>query len=149
MQTWTKVAPTDRSWKDHTVPTGLLCAEILEDLRNRGCAVDDIDARTADEAYIDFGGPIHTSRKYWTADLGDGYKLSIGYDHIDVMVSALKELPERRTPHGVPYYKLHSWLWCTVLTPQMRDRLLTAVQEHRVHIDAEVAAYDQRIARRW
>lgn len=99
---------------------------IAADIFERGGG--DCEFTTAAEAFIDLPGMILADRKIATFFI-QGFAVSFPNNEVEYFMNRLLESPER-VSRDVKYYKLHGWLHCLVLTPDMRDELLLDMKMH-------------------
>lgn len=128
--------------KPHFVPESLQ-PDISDELVNRFSrsnlrGEDSFTVKTTTEGLVDLPGMVRMDRTYEEFDLG-GFKLSIPTTDIDFYYSELTRLPERSV-NGKPYYKIHGWIHCVVLTPEHRTIILSQIERDRDRINAAINA---------
>ena len=117
--TWNLIAFGRAKW--HLCPQELTQG-ILDDLEVRGHQGSLVDAK--EWFRIDHGGPMWLGRSYHAVEI-DGLRLEVPVAELARFLQELRGLEERGV-NDQPYYKLHGWFHCIVLTPAQRDVLLAA-----------------------
>jgi hypothetical protein len=136
------LGPEGYSCKPHFVPTSLQ-PDISNELvtrfsRSNLNGENSFTAKPTTEGLVDLPGMVRVDRTYEEFDLG-GFKLSIPTTDIDFYYSELTKLPERQV-NGKPYYKIHGWIHCVVLTPEHRTIILNQIERDRNAINAKIDA---------
>lgn len=127
-------------WKGHVVSDDLV-HDIEMELHDRAVA-DGNDTCTflivdqTDEAHYDLPGMMMTTRKLRALDV-EGLQLRIPSMDFEDILSTVRLLQERKLPDGRPYYKLHGWRFCIVLTPAERQALIAAMEAQLADVEAE------------
>lgn len=132
---WFAVRSDD--WKLHAVSEGLV-DDLVAEMRARGSLGETtrhpIETYGLDrEGMCDVRRPVETFAFY-------GLDFEVPSEHVAHFRRQLLELPRRKFASGAPYFKLHCWWNCVVLTPAQRRSLLRAL---RAKLDgAEARAAD-------
>ena len=122
--TWTKLG-FDHA-KVHAVPDSLLPQLMNEMVEERGHPVEDFDVKYPGHALgpnpkpitewaIDFGGVWATGQPLETVHL-DGLEIEIASDNVGYALAMIRDMKARYFTDGTPYYKLHHWHFCLVMT---------------------------------
>lgn len=131
------------TWKDFAIRSHIVCEELepllIAEMTARApeYAIEKVEDHVSDG--INMPGMIITTRPNETFDF-DGLELEIPCEDVVSFVSKLKHQAVRHFGR-VPYYKLHSFLRCTVLTPGQRDRLIALLEERAVVAEQKADAF--------
>lgn len=115
---WHLLAFHGAKW--HVCPEELV-RHIMDDLEVRGCSGTVARTRVQDFC-LDHGGPLWMGRSYQEVEI-DGLRIEVPVAELAAFVAQLRRLPPREI-NDRPYYKLHGYVHCIVLTPAQRDALL-------------------------
>lgn len=118
-----KLAIYDGGVKAHYIPESLY-TDITDELFARYLERP-FQELEKDEAVYDVGGMAMIDEEWvkWITPHKD-LMVSMRARHFPYAFDELRNLKLRHV-NGKPYYKLHGWLHCIVLTPSQRDYLLT------------------------
>lgn len=134
--------------KPHLVPDSLVAA-IGADIEKRyGFPALDTRDKNGQCLRIDEGGAILADAKWVGADI-EGTKLEVMVRDIEGLYLELLKSRARVATDGQRYYKLHSWMYCVVVTAEQRTQLLAAwadtMAEHLAAADAEELRFRQAL----
>lgn len=119
------------TWTDYVVRSHLVCTELeallIADMAVRAPGVAVVSVIDKADDGINMPGMIIVTRPNETFVL-DGLELEIPCEDVRDILNRLERLPLRHFGE-VPYYKLHSFLRCTVLTPAQRDAFMAMLRE--------------------
>lgn len=121
----------------HTVPVELE-AGIVDDLVRRDCDLHSVQPVTGSS--IDIPGPVCVDRPWETFDV-DGLSLDIPCEDVEALADYLGGLQVRHTRDNEPYYKMHGFMRCLVLTPIQRDDLHMQMVERIPGADARSSEF--------
>lgn len=118
-------------WKATYVSKALL-PQLLQDYEARGYdpKVPPLFQKDVDEAGIDYPGMIMTTRTWVDISLEPGFSLGFPTMDAEDFLDDMKDLQMRRFGDGTPYYKLHGWLQCIVLTPAQLDLAIAYLRDN-------------------
>ena len=120
-------------WLSHAIPDSLYTA-IMENLHSRGFyhyGTKEIDGTLS----FDLPGMCSMNREYRQVEV-DGLTIEIpctDWEYIYDKLLARKE----RDDANLPYYKLHGFNRCIVLTPDQRDEMLKQMLAQMVEVNAQ------------
>ena len=128
----------------HFVPPDL--ADLtLQDLTARGAPPE---IKSTPSGFFDLPECfVSCDRKVFTVEL-DGLTLEMPCAQWGEILTKLKRLAERRFDDGTPYYKLHGFHKCIVLSPAHRDSMLAQMETRleESHKIADQELEDMRLA---
>ena len=134
----------DNYYKSHALPE-TLSAAIIDDLKSRG--LGEYTTKETEEFLIDMPGMCMVDRSYHTFEI-DGVSIKMPSSEVDIFHEKLGRR-EERIADGKPYYKLHGWRCCIVLTPSQKEQLLSemtaALPECEAIESAENAEWNSRM----
>jgi len=110
---------TDWNWGKGHLVSDTLRGPIIENLKKRGMSPH---SEERSQFAIDLPGMCLADRS-WTEVRVGGLTVAAPTAELSTFYGRLDDLGVRKEI-GVPYYKLHSWLSCLVLTREQRDQLL-------------------------
>lgn len=131
----------EAEWKSHAIPDAIF-TPIMDSLHERGFLHYDVE-EIVDYMTFDLPGMAFVDREEMSIEV-DGLTLVIpccDWQYIHAKLSQLKV----RTDAAVPYYKLHGFHRCLVLTPEQRYTMLQQMSAKM----AEASAYADVEARRF
>ncbi len=138
-------------WKGHVVSEDLV-HPIEGELYDRGVADDAaptfLIVDQTDEVCFDLPGMMMTTRKLRTIDL-NGLNLVIPSADFESILAQVRLLELREVVAGdekLPYYKLHGWRFCIVLSPTERTTLITAMEAQLAEVEVEAEDDRRRFA---
>jgi hypothetical protein len=151
MTKWKWLFDETLGWKGHVVPEGLALDLEWDLAQRRDQVTDPIFTLTdhTDEAYFDLPGMMWNGRSDRHLEV-DGLKIQIPSQDFFTIYAQLKTLPVRKFKDERPYYKLHGWRYCIILTPAQRQIMITAMAEQADAAEAEaekdLARFEEAIA---
>lgn len=108
--------------KSHAVPLTLRNT-IVADLKGRSCRLKTEVALP--DLSLDYGGAIITTAPREKVQL-DGLRVSIWCDEVGLMAADMRRLEPRHVVGRInPYFKFHGAYNCLVLTPQLREEMIS------------------------
>jgi hypothetical protein len=126
-------------------------AAIIQDLTTREHeeegAGEVVDVSGTDTGWCDRPGMIMVDRPIEKIKI-DTFHLDIPSQDFQYFVRKLIDAPERTTPDGQKYYKIHGWLHCVVFTPDQRDIVLQTMAEMWPEVEAKADKADKEFSRR-
>lgn len=137
-------------FKGHFVPVSLV-PDIIADMQSRTDEREGAGELIKLKGVVDGGcdrpGMVMTDRPWETIKI-DTFSLEFPTQDFEYFVEKLYSAPERKAPSGASYYKIHGWRHCVVLTPEMRDLVLEAMEEMLPEVQDRAAEADKEFSRR-
>ena len=133
-----------RGAKAHMVCAGLL-RQLLVEMTGRDCEIESAKLVGKGGVMFDMPGMIRVDRPMEAIPFL-GTTLHIPSEDIATISGQLSDLPRRMfkcadgSP-GYPYFKLHGFLRCLVLTPSQRTLLLRLLQERVADAEAKAKSF--------
>lgn len=163
MSSWRILADKAHFWKGHFVPIDLL-GKLEDDLVLRAKSVERPDSERPDAAprapdfvvseptaeegfFVDHPGMVMLGRRIREVLL-DGFRVAVPSQDWVTILADIRLAAERQFGDGTLYYKIHGLAWCLVLTPELRDALITGMEAQLADAEREGDEDDEEFARR-
>ncbi len=123
--------------KTHTVPREFV-TQLVADMKKRGCKWE--WWRLAKAVSLDLPGMAFEHEPWWETR-GAYLLFRFPVSAVSAFASEVATLKLRRFANRKPYYKLHAFHWCAVLSPATKKMLQQALKEGAEECEAQAQEF--------